>query len=135
MTYGSYIKKIIYQSYTQFYVINQNTLFHSFKFVQNISKKKQLFLSVPAAASRKYYKGPFQAVRDIAKTSGLRGLYRGFRTQFVRDTPAASLYMMSYTFFQYEAQLRQDMIPSQVITNTLLILTFKLIILQFKGMN
>ncbi|KAK3764056.1 hypothetical protein RRG08_046524 [Elysia crispata] len=69
---------------------------------------------VPAAASRKYYKGPFQAVRDIAKTSGLRGLYRGFRTQFVRDTPAASLYMMSYTFFQYEAQLRQDMIPSQV---------------------
>lgn len=68
---------------------------------------------VPVSASRKFYRGPLQAVPDIVKTAGVQGLYRGFWTQFVRDTPAASVYMISYTFFQYEAQ-QQKIIPTQV---------------------
>ncbi|GFO33699.1 solute carrier family 25 member 45 [Plakobranchus ocellatus] len=71
-------------------------------------------IGVPTTVTKKYYKGPVQAVTDIIKTSGLRGLYRGFCTQFVRDTPAASVYMTTYTLFQYESLKRQDIIPPQV---------------------
>lgn len=70
---------------------------------------------VPKVQLTKYFNGPLEAARSIVKQSGLQGLYRGFFTQFVRDTPAASMYMTVYTFFQYERLHRIPTVPSQLV--------------------
>ena len=32
----------------------------------------------------KYYNGPWECVRDIVKTQGIKGLYKGYWTMFIR---------------------------------------------------
>ncbi|XP_059174684.1 solute carrier family 25 member 45-like [Physella acuta] len=70
---------------------------------------------VPKVQLSKYFNGPLEAARAILKRSGIQGFYRGFSTQFVRDTPAATMYMTAYTFFQFESLHRIPSVPTQLV--------------------
>lgn len=63
----------------------------------------------------KMFKGPIEAATHIVKTSGFRGLYRGYFTNMVRDVPAACVYMTSYRWFQYMREQHFPIIPSQLV--------------------
>ncbi|GAW01172.1 mitochondrial carrier [Lentinula edodes] len=45
--------------------------------------------------------GTFEAVRDIFRTSGIAGLYTGFRLHFTRDTTGTMLYFLEYDGMRY----------------------------------
>ncbi|KAJ3814970.1 hypothetical protein F5876DRAFT_31763 [Lentinula aff. lateritia] len=45
--------------------------------------------------------GTFEAVRDIFRTSGIAGLYTGFRLHFIRDTTGTMLYFLEYDGMRY----------------------------------
>lgn len=88
-------------------------------FILHLINKSFFFFSsyfaVPKTQLSKYYSGPIEAVANIAQKSGLRGIYRGFPTQIIRDTPANCIYMVLYTFFQYESQHWVPSVPSQIV--------------------
>ena len=44
-----------------------------------------------------------------------QGMYRGFLTQIVRDTPASVIYLVSYAYFQFESKTAIPWCPSQVV--------------------
>ncbi|XP_005100915.1 solute carrier family 25 member 45 [Aplysia californica] len=70
--------------------------------------------NVPKTAAKQYFSGPMEAATSIIKTSGYRGMYRGFCTQIIRDTPASVAYLVIYSFLQYESQKRMPSFPSQL---------------------
>ncbi|CAL1548984.1 unnamed protein product, partial [Lymnaea stagnalis] len=45
---------------------------------------------------RNYYSGPLACTVDIIKREGLRGLYKGLLTMFIRDVPSFGLYLLVY---------------------------------------
>ncbi|ETW86043.1 mitochondrial carrier protein [Heterobasidion irregulare TC 32-1] len=53
-----------------------------------IASKRGIHLTKPPST--------LSAVRDIVKTSGVLGLYAGFRLHFVRDTAGTALYFLEY---------------------------------------
>lgn len=64
---------------------------------------------------RKFYRGPIEATFDIIKHNGIRGMFRGFWTQMLRDSPANGVYMISYELASYEAAQFLPNVPSQAI--------------------
>ncbi|KAK0059909.1 solute carrier family 25 member 45 [Biomphalaria pfeifferi] len=85
--------------------------------VVKVSLQSQIphYHDLPKVQVNKYFSGPLEAVTVIFRTSGIKGLYRGFLTHVVRDTPAAAMYMSSYSFFQYESSYRIPSVPSQIV--------------------
>ncbi|KAH7889406.1 hypothetical protein F5I97DRAFT_1801300 [Phlebopus sp. FC_14] len=65
-----------------------------------VKVRRQLEYSIAASKGIQLVKPPntLEAVRDIFRTNGLRGLYIGFRLHFLRDTAGTALY-----FFEYDA--------------------------------
>ncbi|XP_048735423.2 solute carrier family 25 member 45-like isoform X2 [Ostrea edulis] len=49
----------------------------------------------------KYYKGPIEGTRDILRSRGFLGMYRGLPTQALRDVPASIAYFLIYEFLIY----------------------------------
>ncbi|KAH9492909.1 hypothetical protein Btru_032586 [Bulinus truncatus] len=85
--------------------------------VVKVSLQSQIphYHDVSKVQVNKYFSGPLEAASVIIRTSGIRGIYRGFWTHVVRDTPAASMYMSSYSFFQFESFQRFPSVPSQIV--------------------
>lgn len=48
-----------------------------------------------------YCKGPFDAIRKVMKTEGLRGLYRGFGLTVLTQPPASALWWGAYGAAQH----------------------------------
>ena len=53
--------------------------------------------------AKAFYHGPIEATKMIVKMRGFRGMYRGFWTQLVRDSPANGVYMAFYELSTYKA--------------------------------
>ncbi|KAH9945903.1 uncharacterized protein BXZ73DRAFT_37424 [Epithele typhae] len=68
-----------------------------------VKVRRQLEYSIAAAKGVRLAKAPstMEAVRDIFRTSGLMGLYTGFRLHFIRDTTGTALYFFEYDGFRY----------------------------------
>ncbi|XP_062573812.1 solute carrier family 25 member 45-like [Saccostrea cucullata] len=49
----------------------------------------------------KYYRGPLEGTRDILRSRGFLGMYRGLPTQALRDIPASVTYFLVYEFLIY----------------------------------
>lgn len=47
----------------------------------------------------KLYKGPWDCIRKIIKSDGLKGLYKGLPTTLMRETPSYGAYFASYELF------------------------------------
>lgn len=47
------------------------------------------------------YNGPFDAVRNVLRTEGFRGLYRGFGLTAVTQSPASALWWSTYGSAQH----------------------------------
>lgn len=60
----------------------------------------------------KYYKGPIEGTRDILRSRGLVGMYRGLPTQALRDIPASIAYFLIYEFLIYHGVKNFPNIPS-----------------------
>lgn len=63
-----------------------------------VKVRRQLEYSIAASKGIQITKPPstFEAVRDIFRMSGVRGLYIGFRLHFIRDTAGTALYFAEY---------------------------------------
>ncbi|KIJ41289.1 hypothetical protein M422DRAFT_75640 [Sphaerobolus stellatus SS14] len=63
-----------------------------------VKVRRQLEYSIAESKGLHIVKPPntWEAVRDIVRTSGVSGLYNGFRLHFVRDTFGTALYFMEY---------------------------------------
>ncbi|KAI8926931.1 mitochondrial carrier domain-containing protein [Entophlyctis helioformis] len=48
------------------------------------------------AAANAAYKGPIDCIRKIVAKDGIRGLYKGFGTTIIRETPSYGAYFASY---------------------------------------
>jgi len=68
-----------------------------------IKVRRQLEYSIAQERGVQVAKAPTtaEALRDIARVSGLSGLYMGFRLHFVRDMMGTALYFMEYDSFRY----------------------------------
>ncbi|KAI0807586.1 mitochondrial carrier domain-containing protein [Fomes fomentarius] len=68
-----------------------------------VKVRRQLEYSIAASKGIRLTKAPgtVEAVRDICRSSGLVGLYTGFRLHFVRDTMGTALYFFEYDGFRY----------------------------------
>lgn len=68
-----------------------------------VKVRRQLEYSIAASKGVRLDKAPntVEAVRDIFRTSGLLGLYTGFRLHFLRDTLGTALYFFEYDGFRY----------------------------------
>lgn len=68
-----------------------------------VKVRRQLEYSIAASKGIRLAKAPgtVEAVRDICRSSGLVGLYTGFRLHFVRDTMGTALYFFEYDGFRY----------------------------------
>lgn len=47
------------------------------------------------------YNGPFDVIRNVSRTEGLRGLYRGFGLTIVTQSPASALWWGAYGTAQH----------------------------------
>lgn len=63
----------------------------------------------------KFYKGPVEAVIDIYKMSGMRGIFRGLGTQMARDSPANIIYMVSFEFTTFHFTHLLPSVPAQAV--------------------
>ncbi|KAF5373876.1 hypothetical protein D9758_000633 [Tetrapyrgos nigripes] len=63
-----------------------------------VKVRRQLEYSIAASKGIHLSKAPgtFEAVRDIFKNNGIKGLYTGFRLHFTRDTLGTALYFLEY---------------------------------------
>jgi solute carrier family 25 carnitine/acylcarnitine transporter 20/29 len=63
-----------------------------------VKVRRQLEYSIAASKGIQITKPPstMDAVRDIFRSSGVRGLYIGFHLHFVRDTAGTALYFLEY---------------------------------------
>jgi hypothetical protein len=43
-----------------------------------------------------YFRGPSDCLRYLLRTQGIRGVYKGFPLQGMRDIPASGIYFLSY---------------------------------------
>ncbi|KAI0723996.1 mitochondrial carrier [Cerioporus squamosus] len=68
-----------------------------------VKVRRQLEYSIAASKGIRLAKAPstMEAVREIFRSSGLLGLYTGFKLHFVRDTMGTALYFFEYDGFRY----------------------------------
>ncbi|RDX56515.1 mitochondrial carrier [Lentinus brumalis] len=68
-----------------------------------VKVRRQLEYSIAASKGIRLAKAPstMDAVREIFRSSGLLGLYTGFRLHFIRDTMGTALYFFEYDGFRY----------------------------------
>ncbi|XP_046372685.2 solute carrier family 25 member 45-like [Haliotis rufescens] len=66
-------------------------------------------------AKKPFHRGPLAAAKDIIRTRGIQGLYRGLSTQALRDIPASGIYMTTYEVLTHTTTSVMPTIPSQVI--------------------
>jgi len=61
---------------------------------------KDILLSITGskAVSHIYFKEPVDCTRYIIRTQGIRGLYKGGITMFLRDVPSFGLYSLTYEY-------------------------------------
>lgn len=68
-----------------------------------------------AVLNKDYYKGPLEGTKDIIRTQGIKGMYRGLVTQFCRDVPASAAYFSIFEFSSFYGHKHIPMLKSQVI--------------------
>ncbi|KAJ3796954.1 hypothetical protein GGU11DRAFT_745670 [Lentinula aff. detonsa] len=68
-----------------------------------VKVRRQLEFSIASSKGIHLAKAPgtLEAVRDIFRTSGIRGLYTGFRLHLTRDTTGTMLYFLEYDGMRY----------------------------------
>ncbi|EJF66072.1 mitochondrial carrier [Dichomitus squalens] len=68
-----------------------------------VKVRRQLEYSIASSKGIRLEKAPktLEAVRDIFRSSGILGLYTGFRLHFLRDTLGTALYFFEYDGFRY----------------------------------
>ncbi|GBE82100.1 hypothetical protein SCP_0404800 [Sparassis crispa] len=68
-----------------------------------VKVRRQLEYSIAASKGTRILKAPstVDAVRDILRNNGVRGLYLGFRLHFIRDTTGTALYFFEYDGFRH----------------------------------
>ncbi|XP_048259901.1 solute carrier family 25 member 45-like [Haliotis rufescens] len=64
---------------------------------------------------KRFHNGPLAAAKDIIRTRGIQGLYRGLSTQALRDIPASGIYMTTYEVLTHTTTSVMPTVPSQVI--------------------
>eukprot|EP00118_Oscarella_pearsei_P027654 m.311258 g.311258 ORF g.311258 m.311258 type:complete len:300 (+) comp63451_c0_seq1:19-918(+) len=71
------------------------------------------------AGGKKEYSGPVDVVKKVFKTSGIRGLYKGFCATLLRDLPGSGMYFMTYdwmvTKLTPEGKTRSQISPLQIL--------------------
>ena len=67
------------------------------------------------ALNTDYYKGPWEGIKDIIKSQGIKGMYRGLVTQFYRDIPASAAYFSVFEFSSYYGHKHIPRLKTQVI--------------------
>ncbi|XP_048403740.1 protein kinase, cAMP-dependent, regulatory, type II, alpha A isoform X2 [Stegostoma tigrinum] len=58
-------------------------------------------LQIQATTGEKKYAGPLDCVKQIYKTSGIRGVYKGTALTLMRDIPASGMYFMTYEWLKH----------------------------------
>eukprot|EP00061_Rhincodon_typus_P016225 g44325.t1 len=56
---------------------------------------------IQATTGEKKYAGPLDCVKQIYKTSGIRGVYKGTVLTLIRDVPASGMYFMTYEWLKH----------------------------------
>ncbi|XP_078399273.1 mitochondrial carnitine/acylcarnitine carrier protein [Cetorhinus maximus] len=58
-------------------------------------------LQIQATTGESKYAGPLDCAKQIYKTSGIRGIYKGTVLTLMRDVPASGMYFMTYEWLKH----------------------------------